>query len=399
MRHFFWKFVLFSALLPLAVFSQSKKGFEVKGHLEGLRDGEIVRLGNRFKDWHYFTPIDSCIIQNGSFQLKGEPVPEGPRVYELLFDSGRHRIANPNGKGNIGGIAIDIFVDNGDLLVIDGGDINIMRDADFQDEISITGSLSHTARAAMLPTAYKYWTQYALLNKEFAKIQDSTGFDRFAVNRIIEAKFKLDRELDSLLVISPGEGYKPAFPSFINFQDNYHAFFLKDLYNSLDAHAQKSYDGKILKSNARLAIGQPLPDFILPDPDGKKIALKDIIAKSKVTLVHLWASNSFDRDKYQQELFQSYKKYHNKGLNIIGVSADSVADDWKFIVHQKKYPWVNVSDLKGNLEGGIVQDVYHEGGHSIPNTTNILLDAGGKIIAWDANGLELQWYLWKYLGD
>jgi hypothetical protein len=58
-----------------------------------------------------------------------------------------------------------------------------------------------------------------------------------------------------------------------------------------------------------------------------------------------------------------------------------------------------IAEPKGWLEGSMINDVYNEGGHSIPNTTNILLDDKGKIIAWDVNGPELEWYLRKYLGD
>ncbi len=34
-----------------------------------------------------------------------------------------------------------------------------------------------------------------------------------------------------------------------------------------------------------------------------------------------------------------------------------------------------------------------------PNTTTVLLDNTGKVIAYDKSGVELQWYLSKILGE
>src|SRR5262249_37330260 len=152
--------------------------------------------------------------------------------------------------------------------------------------------------------------------------------------KVIEARLKLDKELDTMLVKSPVDSLKPAFAFFANFMNSYHAFYLMDLYNSLDRHTKNSMEGKKLKEKATLAIGQPLPGFTLPDPDGKMIALKGIIQKNKITIVHLWGSNSWDRNRYQNELKVFYNKYHDKGLGVIGVAADSVRDNWTFALRQ-----------------------------------------------------------------
>jgi len=91
-----------------------------------------------------------------------------------------------------------------------------------------------------------------------------------------------------------------------------------------------------------------------------------------------------------------YEKYHKKGLEVIGLSADTDPRKWK--IGMLDIPWLNVSDLKGDK--GIVQQVYREFPNpGQANTANILLDSEGRIIAWDANGLELQWYLSNLLGD
>jgi peroxiredoxin len=386
--------------MPLFLAAQQNKGFEITGHLEGLTNGEVVRLRSFFNDSSNSTLLDSCKSINGEFHLKGI-TPDGPRLYIIGFRGHSHLI--PGSGKAIGGIIMTLLIDNGEKITIHGGDINKL-DGDFEDEVFVDGSPSNFAKASLERLYDPFYHLYHLrISPRLKEIKDSIGFDRSLVQGLLEAKTMLDKELGGALVTAPVY-CKPAIPWFIhNFITNpvldYHGFFLKDLYESLDEPDRNSYYGKILKSNMGLAVGQVLPGFTLPTLDGKMIALSDMVAKSKVTLVWLWASNSYIRNEYEQELLPLYKKYHDKGLNIIGVSADKSADDLAFFLHQKQYPWVNVSDLKGNMKGSIVFDLYNQGGHAVPNTTNILLDEKGRIIAWDPTGVELQWYLWKYLGD
>lgn len=168
---------------------------------------------------------------------------------------------------------------------------------------------------------------------------------------------------------------------------------------NLMTRQKKSYYAKVIKDWIPLSVGQPFPEFSLPDIKGNVRSLKDITSKSKITLVHFWANRSDRRKEFQDELRVQYNKYHSNGFNIVGISSDTLAGEWKEVVEREKFPWYNVSDLKGRE--GIVRKVYHEFGYNpeVPNTTNVLIDASGKIIAWDVSGVELQWYLWKYLGD
>jgi hypothetical protein len=147
-------------------------------------------------------------------------------------------------------------------------------------------------------------------------------------------------------------------------------------------------------------VGQPFPLFILPTPDGAQLSCKEIFPKGKLTIIHFWTSNSIDKEKYQNELKFFYKKYHDKGLNVIGVYAGKYMDAWKDELTKGGYPWYNVADLKG--KEGPCQRIYREPGlpnNPTPlepnNTTNVLVDAYGNIVAWDARDVELQYYLWK----
>ena len=168
------------------------------------------------------------------------------------------------------------------------------------------------------------------------------------------------------------------------------------LYEHLDSNVKKSFYGKKLKEKLSLCVGQILPPFRLPQADGSLLPLTDVVSKSKITIVHFYATNSFERKNFQDELRALYNIYHHKGLNIIGVSSDSYMEQWKETLQAEQYPWSNVIDVKGKM----VDSVYHELGNAkIHNITNVVLDSRGKIIAWDVYGTELQWYLWKYLRE
>ena len=395
-------FTIIALIFPTKLLAQKAEGFEIEGHIDGVKDGEVVRLGNRFADWHELELIDSCVINRGEFHLTGKFVAEGPRIYELWFSG--HRVQDKILRKNIGGVFCILFINNGERIKIRAGDINKMQQSEFSGEINIEGSPSNLAKASIMPIFRYFQNCYDGLNRKLDRVKDSVGFDHNLIEGLIDSKFILDDGLNAILSNSQ-QYYKPAIPLIlcdineVISASHYHASFVAELYKRLDEVTKASYYGKQMKEYAKLSVGEPFPNFALPTPDGKIISLERFVAKNKITIVHFWGSNSYERDKYQQELRILYRKYRDKGLDIIAVAADSIATEWKARVLVEQYPWVNVSDLKGNLKGSIVNDVYNEGGHSIPNTTNVLVDSSGKIIAWDVAGLELQWYLWKYLGD
>ena len=385
-------------ILPCGLVAQEFQGFEINGHIDGLKDGEKIWLTHYYSFGGYKPSyVDSCIVTNGQFHLKGT-MAEGPKEYVIRFD-----LTHPTSNGERK--FCYLFIDNHEHISIYGSEnIDKIDRPNIEDHLIIDGSPSSLAKQFLMPVYYTFCWNMKLIDKRIQAIQDSIGFDKSYVQGFMDSKAMIEWSLDYWLLNDRIRYVKPAIPYFLQliheqFNSFFHSYFLKKAYDSLDEYQRNSYYGKLLKDNAKLAIGQHFPEFSLPSPEGKLISIKDVVAKNRVTLVHFWGSNSYKREFYQKDLKAMYNKYHSKGLGVVGVSADSLANEWKTRVLVEAYPWVNVSDLKGNLKGGIVHDLYHEGGHSIPNTTNVLLDDKGTIIAWDVEGMELQWYLWKYLGE
>ena len=78
-----------------------------------------------------------------------------------------------------------------------------------------------------------------------------------------------------------------------------------------------------------------------------------------------------------------YKLYHNKGLEVVGVSLDNNREAWVKAISTLKMPWPQMSDLKGWKSTAAT--AYNI--RAIP--ANVLIDNKGNIIAKDLRGEEL----------
>ena len=135
-------------------------------------------------------------------------------------------------------------------------------------------------------------------------------------------------------------------------------------------------------------IGKPAPDFTAPTDDGRTLALKD--ALGKVTIIDFWASWCGPCRRENPNVVKVYEKYHDKGLEIIGVSLDGnsrQADPrglWLKAIEQDKLTWKHVSNLK--YFNDPVAQAYNV--RSIPAT--YILDEKGIIVAKNLRGAALE---------
>ncbi len=139
------------------------------------------------------------------------------------------------------------------------------------------------------------------------------------------------------------------------------------------------------------AVGGIAPDFTQQSPDGKDISLSDF--RGKVVLIDFWASWCGPCRKENPNVLKVYKKYKEKGFEILGVSLDKTKDRWIKAIAEDGLPWPQVSDLKG-WSNAVAQDYSVR---SIPHT--ILLDKDGKILARGLRGPALERKLAEVLGE
>jgi peroxiredoxin len=128
------------------------------------------------------------------------------------------------------------------------------------------------------------------------------------------------------------------------------------------------------------------PDIVLPDPDGKEVALSSL--QGKYVLLQFWSAMDRGSRILNPVLTELYKKYKNKGFEIYQVSVDENRYEWLDAIDKDKLNWINVGDMKGSKTAIGMYNIT-----SIPY--NYLLDKEGKIIAKDLKGPALN----NLLGD
>lgn len=130
-------------------------------------------------------------------------------------------------------------------------------------------------------------------------------------------------------------------------------------------------------------IGQQFTDIELADIAGNPHKLSEYVGNGHWLLVDIWASWCGPCRADMPNMTAAYENYHDKGLNVIGLSLDSQRESWVGAITDLNLPWMHLSDLKG--WESIVCNVYKTS--SIPD--NLLIDPQGKIVARGLRGEAL----------
>ena len=98
--------------------------------------------------------------------------------------------------------------------------------------------------------------------------------------------------------------------------------------------------------------GTVAPDFKMNTPDGKTIQLSNF-AKGKTVVLDFWASWCPDCRKDAPEVVRLYEKYHQYGVEFIGISMDTDVEAWKNAIEKFGITYPQVSELKKFKETNI----------------------------------------------
>jgi len=145
---------------------------------------------------------------------------------------------------------------------------------------------------------------------------------------------------------------------------------------------QEAMEAAAKTTQDSLAVGAKFPDFSEKDVDGKTLSVAD--HKGKVLLIDFWATWCPPCRAEIPNVVATYKKYHDRGFDIIGVSLDQ--DQGKLLSYIKEHEmaWPQFFDGQGWQNKLAVK----YGIQSIPAT--YLLDGNGVIIASDVRGEALE---------
>lgn len=356
--------------------SNENKGFEIRGRIKGLKDGQVFLVSN---DQKPYVTIDSAVIKNEEFILKGKT--DEVRVYQLQvpqrYFEGLHSYAP----------AASIFVENSDITFearLDSLDAAIVRGSRIHDEYA------HLLNS--LPPLREIKTLEQKANLAYKKqLHDSVAF-YFQQRDIALYKHYPEFLLENVAHYKNNKAYAYLFYKELGLRDwKIREAAIEKFDQKLNSYFYiKKIKADIAKYKA-ISVGTQAPNFTLPDVNGKSISLSDF--KGKYVLIDFWASWCGPCRHETPNIKAAYEKYKNKGLEVIAISLDkkSQEKEWRKAIIDDGADWIQLSSLNGwNCSSAID---YHV--KAIPHC--VLIDKSGKIIAKNLRGKDFERELSKLL--
>lgn len=176
---------------------------------------------------------------------------------------------------------------------------------------------------------------------------------------------------------------KPAYAEHPRVKE-YKEFLKKIATATVVVKSSKTEEQKAAEQKARDAyVNQPFTDFEMEGLDGKMHKLSEYVGQGRWTFVDFWASWCGPCRIEMPNVVVAYEKFHEKGLDIVGVSLDGQRTSWVEAIEKLKMPWVHLSDLKG--WESLVTKLYKI--NAIPD--NLLINPQGEIVARNLRGETL----------
>jgi len=126
--------------------------------------------------------------------------------------------------------------------------------------------------------------------------------------------------------------------------------------------------------------GQNSPEVVLPDQNGREIALSSF--RGKYVLVHFWSALDQNSRIVNPVLAEIYRKYKNKGFEIYQVSVDKDRSQWLKVMVEDQLDWTNVGDMQGSIQAVMNYNIQ-----AVP--FNYLLDREGVVVARNLVGPDI----------
>ena len=350
--------------------------FSIKGNVEGFSDGEVLVLQWMNDQWD---TLSRGKLEDGKFRLEGR-VDSLSLVYLSFGKAGSEKFFLEEGKFEVKGE---------------------------RERLMIGGGIAQNLFARFQNNTACLWEEMRKQENRFYELQkagDTLGMERAVkdIEQLIDGHHARENALIRENPNSVASAYTVYsalnllnVPAFMRVSLVHPITYeqLRDKYYALGNGGKTSYYGKIVgdyvEKQERVAVGAIAPDFTLESPAGEKISLHGI--KGKVKLVDFWASWCGPCRRENPNVLRIYKRFHDKGLEIIGVSLDDNKEKWEKAIQEDGLIWLHVSDLKGWKS--MAAELYQV--NSVPST--FLLDGDNRIVAKNLRGEKLEKAIEKLL--
>jgi thiol-disulfide isomerase/thioredoxin len=340
---------------------RKEHSFKITGTLKGYSDGTTLLLLKPRLDAEGADTLAKATLSKEKFEMEGIMLHPDLVVLTNSFD---HK-SSP--------------------LFLESADIMLNGDVATPGKVKTVGSVSNDEFVRInqrIENIYAEQEQYQVAMQEAAMRQDTGKLDSLRVEMDL-VYTKVEKAVKDYATANPNSYSAP----FVIMNNIY--YLDANAYNPISAkftpEVKATLYGKMLDERLQVltktAVGKKAPEISGLDPAGEPISLYD--SKGKITLIDFWASWCGPCRKENPKTLALYKKYHNKGLNIYGVSLDEDVESWKGAIEKDELTWNHVSDLKG------WKSTYAQmyGVQAIPQT--VLIDANGTILARNLFGKDL----------
>lgn len=363
------KTILMAAASTLLLAACNEKpGYEISGKVNNpALDGKYVYLC--LYNEPDAAPLDSALVQNGSFTLKGENPTVALRTLRFNEDAVARSYAMPGedmpfvATFALGNNKLQVVLDS--LSNVSGSPENDALQA-FKDavrpvreqQMQVASALKSDDQPDRADIEKKYEELDNQISQKAADFIASNMNNPLAAKLFYDFRYYIPEEKQQDLAAQSSDVFKSVA--------------------GIDKLMAR------LENLKKVAVGKKFTDFEMKDVKGDMRKLSDYVGQGKVVLIDFWASWCPPCRKETPKLVELYKQYKGKGFEIVGISLDSKQDAWEKGIKDLHITWPQLSDLQGWKNGGAA--IYSV--NSIPHT--ILVDKDGTIIAKNIHGDEIE---------
>lgn len=364
---FIMRKILIISILALLASCENESGYSISGEIDNVPDGQKIFISELNEGSNQTITIDTMEVVDGKFE-SDLPEKERPTLSFLSIEGVR---------GNV-------------LFVADNTPIEFQLYKDSLYASKVSGGKDNEI-------LYSYFGQVRESNESVAAnrnamVEAFQSQDSVELTRLQQRQEELgQQDIESKKEIV--QQNPNSIVSVLILQDLVNSRMVptsevKELYSSLSPEVKNTYLGEMLNETitnlSLVEVGSKAPNFTAPTPEGEELALNDVLGK--VTLVDFWASWCKPCRDENPNIVRVYEKYHDKGLNILGVSLDRPGqkDRWEQAIADDNLEWNHVSNLKF-WEDPIAAKY---GIRAIPAA--FLLDENGVIVAKNLRGEDLE---------
>lgn len=341
-------------------------GYVIHGAIDGKYKGTWVYLLKDNPEDGQRLRIDSCKVENNRYTFKG-PKPDQVVIHYIMSDDSTS--SSPY-----------------TMFFLEPGTIHIRTDAVYFANAKISGTINNTildfekflCSRLIDSMKYEFALQQAILGEqgEEAELEGLRRRSEYMSKRNMDTFKDLIRRYSA-------QAYAPY--TLYKLHNQLPLSELKSYRNALDPAFNKNPYTLLLDEFIHMSEFKPgsdIPDFKLPDPNGKMIRIKDL--RGKYVLIDFWASWCGPCMKEMPNLVKLYKEYKGKNFEILGISLDTNKAAWLAAVKKMGMKWLQGCDFK-SWHSDLAKKC---GIKAVPYT--LLIDPTGKVVAMKLRGEELE---------